>query len=59
MNRRRLVKRVDRRREPSQRGFCRWCYERTANIKTRWYPYCLNAYHIATGLRPKELRRTL
>ena len=45
--------------EPPQNGICRWCYERTAHIKTRWHPYCLNAYRIASGQHPEEIQHTL
>ena len=40
-------------------GICRWCYERTANIKIRWHLYCLNAYRVASGQHPDEIQHTL
>ena len=56
---RRLVNRTARWGEPPQNGICRWCYERTAHIKTRWHPYCLNAYRVASGQHPEEIQHTL
>ena len=55
---RRLVNRTARWKEPPQDGTCRWCYERTAHIKTRWHPYCLNAYRVASGQHPEEIQHT-
>ena len=55
----RLVNRTARWGEPRQNGVCRWCYECAAHIKTRWHPYCLNAYGIASRQHPKEIQRTL
>ena len=56
---RRLVNRTTRWKEPPANGICRWCYERTAHIKTRWHPYCLNAYRVASGQHPDEIQHTL
>ena len=56
---RRLVNRTARWGEPPQNGICRWCYERTAHIRTRWHPYCLNAYRVASGQHPEEIQHTL
>ena len=56
---RRLVNRTARWDEPPQNGICRWCYEPTASIKTRWHPYCLNAYRVASGQHPEEIQPTL
>ena len=56
---RRLVNRTARWREPSVYGICRWCYEPTASIKTRWHRYCLNAYRVASGQHPDEIQHTL
>ena len=56
---RRLVNRTARWGEPPVNGICRWCYERTAHIKTRWHPYCLNAYRVASGQHPEEMQHTL
>ena len=56
---RRLVNRTARWGEPPVNGICRWCYERTANIKTRWHPYCLNAYRVASGQHPDEIQYAL
>ena len=56
---RRLVNRTARWSEPPQNGICRWCCERTAHIKTRWHPYCLNAYRVASGQHPEEIQHTL
>ena len=56
---RRLVNRTARWGEPPVNGVCRWCYERTANIKTRWHLYCLNAYRVASGQHPDEIQHTL
>ena len=36
---RRLVNRTARWREPPVNGICRWCYEPTAHIRTRWHSY--------------------
>ena len=41
---RRLVNRTASWAEPPSNGICRWCYEPTAHIRTRWHSYCLNAY---------------
>ena len=46
---RRLVNRTARWGEPPVNGICRWCYERTASIKTRWHRYCLNAYRATSS----------
>ena len=46
---RRLVNRTTRWHEPPQNGICRWCYERTAHIRTRWHPYCLKRYSIRSA----------
>ena len=56
---RRLVNRTARWGEPPVNGLCRWCYEPTAHIKTRWHPYCLNAYRVASGQHPDEIQHTL
>ena len=56
---RRLVNRTARWGEPPQNGICRWCYERTAHIKTRWHPYCLNAYRVASSQHSDEIQHTL
>ena len=56
---RRLVNRTARWREPPVYGICRWCYEPTASIKTRWHRYCLNAYRVASGQHPDEIQHTL
>ena len=56
---RRLVNRTATWGEPPRNGRCRWCYEPTANIKTRWHPYCLNIYRVASGQHPDEMQRTL
>ena len=56
---RRLVNRTAKWGEPPVNGICRWCYERTANIKTRWHLYCLNAYRVASGQHPDEIQHTL
>ena len=56
---RRLVNRTARWGEPPRHGICRWCYERTAHIRVRWHPYCLNAYRVASGQRPEEIQHTL
>ena len=45
--------------DPPVNGICRWCYERTANIKTRWHLYCLNVYRVAPGQHPDEIQHTL
>ena len=45
--------------DPPVNGICRWCYERTANIKTRWHLYCLNVYRVASGQHPDEIQHTL
>ena len=55
----RLVNRTARWKEPPDNGICRWCCERTAHIKTRWHPYCLNAYRVASGQHPEEIQHTL
>ena len=46
-------------KEPPVDGICRWCYERTANVKIRWHPYCLNAYRVASGQHPDEIQHAL
>ena len=56
---RRLVNRTARWGEPPINGVCRWCYERTASLKTRWHSYCLNAYRVASGQKPEEMQLTL
>ena len=56
---RRLVNRTARWKEPPQNGVCRWCYEPTAHIRTRWHSYCLNAYRVASGQHPEEIQKTL
>lgn len=56
---RRLVNRRVGSKEPPENGICRWCYERTAHIRTRWYPYCLNAYRVASGQHPAEIQHPL
>ena len=56
---RRLVNRIASWKEPPVAGICRWCYERTASIRTRWHPYCLNAYRVASGQHPEEIQHTL
>ena len=56
---RRLVSRTARWKEPTVAGICRWCYERTASPKTRWHLYCPNAYRVASGQHPDEIRHTL
>ena len=56
---RRLANHPARWGEPPVNGICRWCYERTAHIKTRWHPYCLNVYRVASGQHPEEIRYTL
>jgi len=56
---RRLVNRTARWKEPPQNGQCRWCYEPTAHIRTRWHLYCLNAYRVASGQHPEEIQHTL
>ena len=56
---RRLVNRTASWGEPPVNGICRWCYERTANIKRRWHPYCLNAYRVTSGQHPEEIQHTL
>ena len=56
---RRLVNRTASWGEPPVNGICRWCYERTANIKTRWHLYCLNIYRVASGQHPDEIQHTL
>ena len=58
-HRRRLVSRTASWGEPPVNGICRWCYERTSNIKTRWHLYCLNAYRVASGQHPDEIQHTL
>ena len=58
-HRRRLVNRTASWGEPPVNGICRWCYERTASIKTRWHRYCLNAYRVASGQHPDEIQHTL
>ena len=45
--------------DPPVNGICRWRYERTANIKTRWHLYCLNVYRVASGQHPDEIQHTL
>lgn len=54
-----LVNRTARWGEPPQNGICRWWYERTAHIRTRWHPYCLNAYRAASGQHPEEIQHML
>ena len=56
---RRLVNRTANWGEPPVNGICRWCYEPTASIKTRWHRYCLNAYRVASGQHPDEIQHTL
>ena len=56
---RRLVNRTARWGEPPENGICRWCYERTAHIRTHWHAYCLNAYRVASGQHPEEIQHTL
>ena len=56
---RRLVNRTASWKEPPVNGICRWYYEPTAHIKTRWHSYCLNAYRVASGQHPDEMQRTL
>ena len=56
---RRLVNRTAGWGEPPRNGICRWCYEPTAHIRTRWHLYCLNAYRVASGQRPEEIQHTL
>ena len=56
---RRLVNRTASWGEPPVNGICRWCYERTSNIKTRWHLHCLNAYRVASGQHPEEIQHTL
>ena len=56
---RRLVNRTARWGEPPGNGICRWCYEPTAHIRTRWHLYCLNAYRVASGQHPEEIQHTL
>ena len=56
---RRLVNRTARWGEPPRNGICRWCYEPTAHIRTRWHRYCLNAYRVASGQHPDEIQHTL
>ena len=58
-HRRRLVNRTASWKEPPTDGICRWCYERTAHIKTRWHSYCLNAYRVASGQHPDQIQHTL
>ena len=58
-HRRRLVNRTASWGEPPVNGICRWCYEHTASIKTRWHRYCLNAYRVASGQHPDEIQHTL
>ena len=40
-------------------GVCRWCYELTASLTTRWHRYCLNAYRVASGQHPDEIQHRL
>ena len=56
---RRLVNRTARWGEPPINGVCRWRYERTASLKTRWHSYCLDAYRVASGQKPEEMQLTL
>lgn len=56
---RRLVNRTAKWGEPPRNGICRWCYEHTSHIRTRWHPYCLNAYRVASGQHPDEIQKTL
>ena len=56
---RRLVARTARWGETPTNGICRWCYEPTASIRTRWHLYCLNAYRVASGQHPDEIQHTL
>ena len=56
---RRLVNRTASWKEPPVNGICRWCYERTAHIRTHWHAYCLNAYRVASGQHPEEIQHTL
>ena len=56
---RRLVNRTASWGEPPVNGICRWCYEPTASIKTRWHRYCLNIYRVASGQHPDEIQHTL
>ena len=34
-------------------------YDRTAHIKTRWHPHCLNTYRVTSGQHPEEIQHTL
>ena len=56
---RRLVNRTASWGEPPVNGKCRWCYEQTASMNTRWHMYCLNAYFVASGQKPAEIQLTL
>ena len=56
---RRLVARTARWGEPPTNGICRWCYDPTASMRTRWHHYCLNAYRVASGQHPDEIQHTL
>ena len=58
-HRRRLVNRTASWKEPPSNGICRWCYEPTAHIRTRWHSYCLNAYRVASGQHPEQIQKTL
>ena len=51
---RRLVTRTASWGEPSVRGVCRWCREHTAAIHLTWHDYCLAAYRVASGQKPRR-----
>ena len=56
---RRLVLRIARRTDTSTPGVCRWCGGPAATITLTWHMYCLDAYRVASGQRPAELRVTM
>ena len=51
---RRLVTRTASWGEPPIRGVCRWCHEHTAAIHLTWHDYCLAAYRVASGQKPRR-----
>ena len=51
---RRLVTRTASWGEPPVRGVCRWCHEHTAAIHLTWHDYCLAAYRVASGQKPRR-----
>ena len=57
---RRLVNRTASWGEPPVNGICRWCYERTANIKITLAPLLPERLsRVASGQHPDEIQHTL